>query len=166
MKGALVEKRGRGDKNQRRWKHIHKGHEGKGGGNQSQEQTRSKGSIPETAAFPWEKKAAGWRGSTAPCCEERCSPHPLHSESWSFSIATRYLKANLETEDRLKNKTQHVSIYYLYFKPQLGSTQDSICLAWGSIFMESSLLPSYLPASEAALGMRQTVALYTSPALS
>lgn len=30
--------------------------------------------------------------------------------------------------------------------------------------MESSLLPFYLPASEAALGVEQTVALYTAPA--
>lgn len=166
MKGALVEKKGWGDKNQRWWKRIHKGHEEKGGRKSITGTDKIKRQHTSSSRISLGKKAAGWRGSTAPCCEECCSPHPLHRESCSFSIATRYLKANLETEDRLKNKTQHVSIYYLYFKPQLGRTQDSICLARGSIFMESSLLPLYLPASEATLGVKQTVALYRSPALS
>lgn len=33
-----------------------KGTRKRGGGNQSQEQTRSNGSIPVAAVFPWEKK--------------------------------------------------------------------------------------------------------------
>jgi len=74
-------------------------------------QTRSSSSTPVTAIFAREKRLQDGEAaqhhaarSAAPCT------HCI-AESRSFSIATRYLKANLETENQLKNKTQHGSIY-------------------------------------------------------
>jgi len=54
VKGALIEKKGRGDKDKIRdgEKSFIKGKRERGGRNQSQVQTRSNGSIPVKAVFP------------------------------------------------------------------------------------------------------------------
>lgn len=106
-------------------------------------QTRSNSRTPVTAVFSWGKKLQDGKATQHHAARSAALCTHCIAESRSFSIATSYLKANLETENQLKNKTKHGSIYYLYFKPQLRSTQGGVCSAWGSIFMESSSLPSH-----------------------